>query len=141
MTGKFLIDVTDSRFQTAQNAAVIEFIRRTNPFAHSDVGSILFEFARAIPGARAYCPAPTSYAYVVLYDAADRIFAIAFGQRGFGIRVGAGRLLEAAVADGAVRSSDIGPDWVTFDPWDVNDKTRRQKLRTWTECALTESGK
>jgi len=138
--GKFLIDVTDARYQTAHNADVIEFIRRTNPFAHSDVGSIVYDFAKAIPGARAYSPAPRSFAYVVLHDDADRIVAIAFGQRGLGIRLRP-TSIDAAVADGAVRAPEIGADWVTFDPWDVNDKTRRQKIRLWTERAISESGK
>jgi hypothetical protein len=137
--GKFLIDVTDPRFLTAENAAVVEFVRRTNPFAHSDVGSILFELAKTIPGARAYCPAPKSFAYVVLHDGADRIFAIAFGQRGFGIRVGQASV-DDAVAEGAVRAPEIGADWVTFDPWDVNDKSRKQRIRRWTERATSEAG-
>ena len=137
--GRFLIDVTDNRFQTANNRDVIEFIRRTNPFAHSDVGSLLFEFAKAIPGARAYCPARTSLAYVVLHDEADRIVAIAFGQRGFGIRLRQASI-DGAVAEGAVRAPDIGADWVTFDPWDANDKTRHQRLRAWTERAVAEAG-
>jgi hypothetical protein len=140
MAGKFLIDVTDARFQTAENADVIEFIRRTNPFAHSDVGSILFDYAKAIPGIRAYSPAPASFAYVVLHDDHDRIVAIAFGQRGFGVRL-APASMDGAVADGAIRAPDIGPDWVTFDPWDVNDKTRKQKLRVWTERAIADAGK
>ena len=36
-TGRFLIDVTDARFFTPENADVLAFIRRGNPFAHSDV--------------------------------------------------------------------------------------------------------
>jgi hypothetical protein len=139
MPGQLLIDVTANRFLTANNSDVIEFIRRTNPFAHSDVGSMLFEYAKTIPGARAYCPAPTSYAYVVLHDEADRIVAIAFGQRGFGVRLRPASVDEA-VADGAVRATDIGPNWVTFDPWDVSDKSRKQRIRHWTERAISEAG-
>ena len=138
MAGKFLIDITDPRFRIPQNADVIEFIRVKNPFAHSDVGSIVFELAKAIPGARAYCPAAGSMAYVVLHDDADRIVAIAFGQRGFGLRLAA-TSIDAALADGAIGAPDIGPDWVTFDPWDVNDKARRAKINAWTERAFSES--
>lgn len=138
MPGKFLIDVTDPRFMTPENADVIEFIRRKNPFAHSDVGSILFEYAKQIPGAHAYCPSPRSLAYVVLHDDNDRIFAIVFSQQGFGIRL-APAMIDAAVADGAMRAPEIGSDWVTFNQWDVNDKSRKQKLRAWTERAIAES--
>ena len=138
MAGKFLIDVTDPRFQTPQNADVIEFIRVKNPFAHSDVGSIIFDVAKTISGAHAYSPAPRSFAYVVLHDDADRIVAIAFGQRGYGIRL-APASIDAAIAEGAVRAPEIGPDWVTFDPWDVKDKARREKIRKWSERAIAES--
>jgi len=137
MAGKFLIDVTDPRFQTPQNADVIEFIRVKNPFAHSDVGSIIFDVAKTIPGAHAYSPAPRSFAYVVLHDDADRIVAIAFGQRGYGIRL-APASIDAAIAEGAVRAPEIGPDWVTFDPWDVKDKARREKIRKWSERAIAD---
>lgn len=136
MPGKFLIDVTNPRYQIAENADVIEFIRAKNPFAHSDVGSIVFGLAKEIPGAHAYCPAPRSYAYVVLHDDGNRIFAIAFGQRGVGIRL-APSSIDAAIADGAARAPDMGPDWVTFDPWDVTDKARQQKIRAWTERAIS----
>jgi len=138
VTGKFLIDVTDPRFQTAENADVIEFIRTKNPFAHSDVGSIVFALGKQIPGAHAYCPAARSFAYVVLHDESDRIFAIAFGQKGFGLRL-APASIDGAVAEGAERAPEIGADWVTFNPWDVNDKARQQKIRTWTERAISES--
>jgi hypothetical protein len=137
MPGKFLIDMTDPRFQIAENADVIEFIRKTNPSAHSDVGSILFSLAKEIPGAHAYCPSPRSMAYVVLHDEKDRIAAIAFGQRGLGLRL-APSSIDEAVADGAVRAPEIGADWVTLMPWDPNDKTRKQKIRKWAERALSE---
>jgi hypothetical protein len=138
MPGKFLIDVTDPRYQTAENADVIEFIRRTNPFAHSDVGSVVFGLGKEIPGAKAYSPAPRSYAYVVLHDANDRIVAIAFGQKGFGLRLPPSSI-DNAVAEGAVRAPEIGADWVTFDPWDVNDKARKQKIKAWAERAISRS--
>ena len=40
---KFLIDLTDARFSIPENEDVLGFIRRVNPFAHSDVGTVLFE--------------------------------------------------------------------------------------------------
>ena len=137
MAGKFLIDLTDARFQTPQNADVIEFIRRANPFAHSDVGSVAFEFAKAIPGAHAYAPAARSYSYVALHDGRDRIFAIAYGQKYFGLRL-ATSLIDEAGLDGAVRAPEIGSVWVTFVPWDAKDKSRMQKVRAWTERAISE---
>ena len=56
MTGKFLIDVTDPRFDIPQNADVLAFVRRANPFAHSDVGSLLLELGKGVAGSHAYSP-------------------------------------------------------------------------------------
>jgi hypothetical protein len=119
VTGKFLIDVTDARFSIPENADVLAFITRKNPFAHSDVGSLLFDLARDADDVHAYCPAPTSYAYVVLHTPANRIVAIAFDMRGLAFRLGA---LDraAALAEGASAAPEIGEDWVRVDPFDPN---------------------
>src|SRR5512146_3356954 len=87
MAGKFLIDLTDARFHVAGNEDVLEFVRRANPFAHSDVGSLLLTLGEAIPGSRAYCPSYAQCAYVVLHTEAWRIFAVGFGERGRAFRL------------------------------------------------------
>lgn len=132
--GKFLIDVTDARFSIADNADVIEFIRKTNPFAHSDVGSVLFELRKTTPGAHAYCPVPSIYSYVVLHTDA-RIFAIAFGMRGLAFRLSKSDLT-AALADSGVGAPEIGGDWVRFEPWsrETVDVTRA-RLQKWCDRA------
>src|SRR4051794_18351350 len=127
MTGNFLIDLTDPRFSIPENADVIAFIRRANPFAHSDVGSLLFELGRDVEGVAAYCPAPGSYAYVVLHTTTDRIFAIAFDMRGLAFRLDASERA-AALAEGASPAPQIGDDWVRVDPFDPNRTGTREWL-------------
>lgn len=136
MPGKFLIDITDPRFLVAPNEDVIEFIRRANPFAHSDVGSLLLDLGKSTPGALAYCPAFRSFAYVVLHTSADRIFAIAYGQREIAFRLpDADR--EGAFADGGVPAPPIGRDWIAFDPWSRGaNSTARARLGRWCTRAL-----
>ena len=133
MAGKFLIELTDSRFLIDDNADVIEFIRRVNPFAHSDVGSVLFELGKETPGAHAYCPVPSVYSYVVLHTDADRIFAIAFGMSALAFRL-APSDAEAAVADGGVRTPEIGAGWTRFEPWSREPQSvTNDRLARW--CA------
>lgn len=110
----FVIELTDSRFFIDVNEEIIGYIRYANPSAHSDVGSLLFDFARRILGARAYCPIPKSFTYVVLHTAADHICAIATGQRALSFKLAAPGRAEA-LANGAVADEEIGPDWVQFD--------------------------
>ena len=139
MPGKYLIDVTDNRFKVPANAAVIEFIRRTSPFAHSDVGIVLLELGKELPGVTAYCPSYSSCAYVVLHNDADRIFAIAYGQRGLAFRLGASSLA-AGIGDGGTPETAIGDDWLSFAPYDERGQTGAQtRLRRWAAQARADA--
>lgn len=139
MAGKFLIELTDPRFVIDDNADVIEFIRRVNPFAHSDVGSVLFELARKTPGSRAYCPVPSVYSYVVLHTDSNRIFAIAFGMSGLAFRLASNDEV-VALADGGARARDIGSSWIGFEPWGKEPrKVTDARLRRWCARAFANA--
>jgi hypothetical protein len=136
----WLIDMTDPRFLVAANEDVIGFIRRVNPFAHSDVGSLLLDLGKQLTGAHAYSPSYQQCAYVVLHTAASRIFAIAYGQRGLAFRLAMPSYRDA-LADQGTAARDIGPDWVAFDPWNPNGSTSelRARLERWSLQAFTEN--
>ncbi len=139
MAGKFLIDVTDARFLIPANDDVIGFIRRANPFAHSDVGSVLLELGRDTPGAQAYCPSYGSCAYVVLHTDQHRIFAIAFGQRGLAFRLGAAARADA-LQDHGEPATAIGAEWIQLSPWDVPGITgAADRLQRWCARALADA--
>jgi hypothetical protein len=58
-----LIDLTDAKFKIPANAAVIDYIKRVNPFAHSDLGEKLIELGTSVasePTARTIAPVPMS---------------------------------------------------------------------------------
>jgi hypothetical protein len=132
--------MTDPRFLTADNDEVIEFIRRVNPFAHSDVGSLLLDLGKKLAAAHAYCPSYKQYAYVVLHTGESRIFAIAFGQHGLAFRL-APSSYAAALADGGIADGDIGRDWVTFDPWNPKVPTAelQARLERWSAQAFADA--
>jgi hypothetical protein len=140
MAGKFLIDLTDARFHVAGNEDVLEFVRRSNPFAHSDVGSLLLALGEGIPEARAYSPSFAQLAYVVLRTDAWQIFAIAFGQRGLAFRLSP-ESRDAALADGGVAAPDIGPAWVAFAPWGdrASRADGRARLQRWCTQAFADA--
>lgn len=139
MPGKFLIDVTDPRFKIDANAEAMRFIAEVNPFAHSDVGSVLLELGKELPDVLAYCPSYRSCAYVVLHTAADRIFAIAYGQRALSLRLD-DRALDEALADGGTRDPRIGAHWVSFPPWPTrNDPNAPERLRRWCRRAWLDA--
>ena len=136
----WLIDVTDRRFFIADNNEVIEFIRRVNPFAHSDVGSLLLDLSKKIAGAHAYSPSYKQCAYVVLHNDASRIFAIAYGQRGLAVRLSPASYT-AALADDGSSAPDIGSDWIKFDPWNPNVSTAvlQARLERWSAQAFADA--
>ncbi len=139
MPGKFLIDVTDPRLFIPANDDVIAFVRRTNPFAHSDVGSLLLGLGKELHGAEAYCPSFRAMAYVVLHTSKNRIFAIAFDQRGLAFRLP--RSVADAIADGGQEAHEIGRDWVRFEPWSgkTNAAETQERLRRWCARAFAEA--
>jgi len=135
-TGRFLIDLTDQRLKTPQNHDVVDYIRRTNPSAHSDVADALIRAAKGLAGVSHYCPAPANYAFVVLHTSADRIFAIAYGQHGLAFRLPETAIAEA-LADRGTAQTAIGPGWVMFPPWPVDELTAvtKARLKRWCERA------
>jgi hypothetical protein len=124
-----LIELTDDAFKIAANAAVIAFIRRENPFAHSNVGTRLLRLGRATSGAERYCPDYHSYAYVVLHTRDKVIFALAYGMRHIALRLPAAAQAEAA-ADGGTPCPAIGEGWLSFDT-----KADAARLAHWCEQA------
>ena len=110
----FLIDLTDERFKIPANHSIIEYIRRANPFAHSDPGDMLIKLANRITGVHYYCPNFSACAYVVLHTDGNLIFAIASGMRKFAFRLPP-KVVSQAVADATGEYSDIGSDWLLVD--------------------------
>jgi GMP synthase-like glutamine amidotransferase len=106
----------DKKFLTAGNEAIVAFIRRRQPSAHSDVASILTESAKGLAGVRWYCPDVHRYAYVVLHSGDNTIFGIAYGMQSLAFRLPPALILEAVTGGGTV-DAEIGDEWVLFPPW------------------------
>jgi hypothetical protein len=129
----YLIDITEERFKIAANQAVIDFIRRVNPFAHSDLGMKLIELAKGTAGARHYCPAFSSCAYVVLHTDSNVVFAIAFGMRDLAFRLPVDRVRDA-LARGLGQASQIGDDWLCLSPFPAGGPTPEVEARLRSCC-------
>ena len=132
----FLIDVTDERFKIPANRDVIEFIRRENPFAHSDIGDALIRLGKLVPGAQYYCPSFSSLAYVVLHTRANLIFAIAIGMLKIDFRLPLA-LVGSAIESGEGDLSAIGADWLSVPPFPRGEPRAEvdARLHRWCEAA------
>ena len=127
----------DPRYDIAVNADVMRFVREKNVSAHTDVSEELFRAVDGVTGAALYCPDYDRAAFVVAHLPDSRIFALAYGMKAYALRVG--KEAEAdAVGDGATVTPEIGPGWVTFDPFLVDVKTvdMRALLKRWTARAM-----
>jgi hypothetical protein len=122
------IDLTDAKLKIPANAAVMEYVARANPFAHSDLGAKLIELGKGITGAHAYSPDHGAFAYVVLHNDANVIFAAAWGMTKIAFRLP--RSAEA-LADGGGRS-EIGDGWLAFAAF---PEDRAKVLATWCQAA------
>ena len=132
----FLIDVTDERFKIPANRAVIEYIGRENPFAHSDIGDMLIRLSKPVPGAQYYCPSFSSLAYVVLHTKANVIFAIAIGMRKIDFRLPPA-LVSRATGRGEGAHSHVGADWLSVRPFPRGGPRAEvdARLKRWCEAA------
>jgi hypothetical protein len=106
----------DDKFLTARNAAILAFIRRQQPSAHSDVASVLTASAGGLAGVQWYCPDVHRYAYMVLHSRDNTIFGIAYGMQSLAFRLPPGMIPEAVTSGGSVDAA-IGDEWVLFPPW------------------------
>lgn len=133
-----LIDITEERFKIPANRAVIEYIRRENPFAHSDIGELLIKLTKRIPNTHYYCPSYRSCAYIVAHTEANVIFAIALGMLSIEFRLPAA-LTTAAIADGSGKASPIGNDWLSVIPFakGLTASANDARLMRWCEAAHT----
>jgi hypothetical protein len=127
-----LIDVTDRKFLVAANQAVLAYIAKANPFAHTDVGSKLIALSKALPDIVFYCPDFRNCAYVALHDKSNRIIALAASMRDLHFRLPL-RDIQPALSAGAERS-EIGSEWIFADAfaakndWDAT-------LQSWCASA------
>ena len=132
----FLIDITEERFKIPANRAVIEYIRRANPFTHSDIGDLLIRLTKRIPQTHYYCPSFRSCAYVVAHTNTDVIFAIALGMLSIEFRLPAA-LVTDAIAGGNGQASSIGDDWLSVIPFQkgLAASANEARLMRWCEAA------
>jgi hypothetical protein len=132
-----LIDLTDERFKIPANQAVIDYIRRENPFAHSDIGAELIRLAKLVPDAQYYCPSFSSLAYVALHTKANIVFAIAIGMLKIDFRLSPA-LVSEAIGGGEAEHSDIGADWLSVRPFPRCEPRAvvDARLNRWCEAAF-----
>ena len=128
----FLIDLTDDKFKIPENAAVIGFIRRANPFAHTDPADKLARLAKAVAGIGIYVPSPRSASYLALHTEANVIFALAFGMKNIALR-----LPPDMLAQGGAPFIEIGEDWLSVEAFrgPAASEAWDAMLQRWVEAA------
>lgn len=76
------------------------------------------------------------YAFVVLHLEDATIIGLAYGQSGLVFRVPGDRLAEARRQGGRL-SEELGPGWVSFEPWTDAESLEesRRRLARWCRIA------
>jgi hypothetical protein len=126
----------DPRFDTAENAEVLAYLRRESPSAHSDVAEELARAGEDVPGLAVWCPEPASYAFVALHRTDGTIVGLARGMTGLSLRLPPERVDEA-VREGATPDPALGSGWVRLAPWTGAEPlaASRRRLARWAAVA------
>ncbi|MCC6832480.1 MAG: hypothetical protein IT200_14145 [Thermoleophilia bacterium] len=123
-------DVRD-HVDAAAHAALVAYLERARPHAHSDIGSRLMAAGRALPGAcTAFSPSFAGMRYVLLVRGRTP-FALAFDMHSVALR------LAGSAAEGA-RAWEPAPGWTTVDLWRpgvAEPDLRGLVLRAWEAAA------
>lgn len=101
---------------------LFDWLERTQPSAHSDVGSALLDAARATlgDGFTAWSPSWAQCRYVIVC-AHGRALALAHGMQT--VAVGVADVQRAvAMAHGAAARDDLGSGWAGFELWQPGAK-------------------
>lgn len=125
----------DPRFETPENAEVLDFLRRVGPSAHSDVAEELIRSADRLSGVSHYCPNPRNYAFVILHLPNFSIIGLAYGQSTLAYRLPESRIAQAT-QERASRASELGQGWFFFEPWSNNEPLRESRRRLAHWCAI-----
>jgi hypothetical protein len=130
----------DPAFETEATRAVLAFLRRANPSAHSDVAGELALAAQGAPDAHTYCPDSRRYAFVAVHLEDHTIVGLAFGMDRVAFRLPSASGADAC-RDGGAPCTDIGPDWVVFAAFtDEPLRESRRRLGRWCRRALAAAG-
>jgi hypothetical protein len=107
-----------TRFSRPENAPLLRYLEALSPSAHSDLGILLFEAARELPGTAVFGPNPTACSYVFLHTADGVAFALAVDTNMLAFRLAEAERVHAT-KNGAHSFPDLGGDWIEIDPFDA----------------------
>ncbi len=124
------------KFGREENRAIIAYLEKYHPSAHSDVGSELFRASKDIAESQWFSPNIKQYAYVVLHAPSAVIFALAAGMHDLIFRLPPDEIPNALAAGGAIKQ-EIGDQWVQFNPFRTDAKMaeNRADMKHWCEAA------
>jgi hypothetical protein len=101
---------TLKRFSLPENEQLIQYLEHHSPSAHSDLGILLFNAVKHLPGAEVFGPNITACSYVFAHTKTGIAFAVAIGMRTLALRL-------PQPHPKTQPFTDISPDWHQFDPF------------------------
>ena len=127
----------DTIFSSTANDSVLSFLVERSPSAHSDLVSELSLAAQSAPDSHLYCPDKANYAFFAVHRSDYTIVALALGMRQIVFRLPE-VLVPEALRDGGTLFTEIGPEWVSFEPSSKSESITdsKQRLGLWCRRAL-----
>lgn len=131
----------DGLLNRPENTGMIDFLKRHQPSAHSDIVDLLIQSAEDLPDVHFYCPDTDNYAYYVAHTSEGVMFAAAIGMSALMFKLPK-QAVSGAVVKGAEIIEDIGEDWICFNPFwpEENQKKYSVKdMKHWCKLAYHAS--
>ena len=110
------------RFNRPENADLLLYLEEYSPHVHSDLGMLLFDAAKKLPGVQIFGPDIPACSYVFAHTSSGVAFVLAVGMRSLVLR-----LPEPYPETRSFEKAGSG--WHEFDPFDPQrDKGRNAAL-------------
>lgn len=98
------------RFNLPENAGLLRYLEERSPHAHSDLGVLLFDAPKELPGAGLFGPNIAACSYVFAHTRSGVAFVLAAGMRNLILRLGRPHPETEPFPD-------IGPEWFSLEPF------------------------
>lgn len=123
-----------AQLRSAVNADLVAYLERQRPSAHGDLVQELELALKGVASSALHCPDPAQFAYVVGFNLAGLVFALASGMQAIHVRLPEDRIAEA-LSEGATLAPELGPHWLRLEIFAGRLAASRARLAKWVAVA------
>lgn len=119
-----------------ENSSMIEFLKKHQPSAHTDMVELLVKSTENLPDVHFYCPDTDNHAYYLAHTQDGIMFGAAIGLSALMYRLPKQAVSGSLVKGGEI-FKDVGDSWISFNPFWPEDESRKHldEMKHWCKLA------